>query len=100
MSLQRRNHKNSFTGIRYDKLNDQEHMKPLKLESRNTNLCMPSEHEDQEHSSHYEDMLDDVNIVQRDEDDEDCHDEETRFIRTDRNKSNKQLSYYTSSERT
>ena len=74
-------------------------MKPLKLESRNTKLCIP-EHEDQENSSHYEDMLDDVNMMERDEDDEDFHDdEETRFIRTDRNKSSKQ-SYHTSSERT
>lgn len=72
-------------------------MKPLKLESRNTKLSIPSEHEDQEHSSQYEDMLDDVNMMQRDEDEDELNeDEETRFIRTDRNKS----SYYTSSERT
>lgn len=71
-------------------------MKPLKLESRNAKLN--SEHEDQEHSSNYEDMLDDVNMMQRDEEDEEDYNEneETRFIRIDRTKSN----YYTSSERT
>ena len=98
---QKRNHKKSFTGIRYDKLNDHEHTKPLKLESRSTKLLVSADN--QQTSSEYDSILEeDVNTAQQDEDEDDCHDddEETRFIRTDRDKTNKKISYYTSTERT
>lgn len=74
-------------------------MKPLKVESRSTKLLIPAEHMYKESSSQYDEMLDDVNMTKHnedDDDDDDCHDEETRFISTERSKT----SYYTSTERT
>lgn len=100
--VQRRNHQKSFTGVRYDKLNDREHLKPLNVDSRNTKLLIsPDSDSEMKFPEHqYEEMLEgSATHHDDDEDEEDDMDEETRFISTDTNRRHLN-SYYTSSERT
>ncbi|KAG5680505.1 hypothetical protein PVAND_010012 [Polypedilum vanderplanki] len=99
--LQKRNHKKSFIGIKYDKLDtDHEQMKPLRMqESSSTKLLITANQEYHDNPS----SLENVNNLEFElDEDEGDDDEETKFItKKSKNKSHHNYSYYTSStERT